>query len=235
MWEEERTKRSLVKWAGDNTADHDKTGNLRRAPTPFPKEMRAMAKKVQSMKDKRVQDVERNSKRKHNRNRNFQDRLEAAEFADQVTSNGGSVSPSGGGEAQPADVISRDSGVISPSDNGQEDTESEMEASPGPATLQVHDTPTLRVNNNNNNNYNYLTPVKAEIVTNELDDGDTDDEVDKIHSKKAGPAAHQPPPYHIAATRSKHAGNFFQIHNSNLQGAHQQNNNEEEHFYENQV
>ena len=28
------------------TADHDKTGNLRRAPTPFPKEMRAMAKKV---------------------------------------------------------------------------------------------------------------------------------------------------------------------------------------------
>ena len=46
VWEEERSKRSLVKWAGDNTADHDKTGNLRRAPTPFPKEMRAMAKKV---------------------------------------------------------------------------------------------------------------------------------------------------------------------------------------------
>ena len=227
MWEEERTKRSLVKWAGDNTADHDKTGNLRRAPTPFPKEMRAMAKKVQSMKEKRVQDVERNSKRKHNRNRNFQDRLEAAEFADQVTSNGGGVSPSG--EGQPADVISRDSGVISPSDNGQEDTESEMEASPAPVSLQVHDTPTLRVNNN------YLTPVKAEIVTNELDDGDSEEEEDKIHSQKAGPTTHQPPPYHIAATRSKHAGNFFQIHNSNLQGAHKQTNNEEEHFYENQV
>ena len=44
-WEEERTKRSLVKWAGEEI-DLDKTGNLRRAPTPFPKEMRAMAKKV---------------------------------------------------------------------------------------------------------------------------------------------------------------------------------------------
>ena len=192
-----------------------------------------MAKKVQNMKEKRVQDVERNSKRKHSRNRNFQDRLEAAEFAGEVTTNGGGVSPSG--EAQSADVISRDSGVISPSDNGQEDTESELEPSPAlPATLQVHDTPTLRVNNNNNN-YNYLTPVKAELVTNELDDGDSEDDDDKFHSKKAGPANHQPPPYHIAATRSKHAGNFFNIHNSNLQAAHQQNNNEEEHFYENQV
>ena len=183
------------------------------------------------MKEKRVQDLERNSKRKHNRSRNFQERLEAAEFAEQITSNG--VSPSGG-EAQPADVISRDSGVISPSDPGQEDTESELEPSPAPGSLQVHDTPTLRANNNNNNNY--LTPVKAEIVTNELDDGDSDDD-EKIRAKKSGSANHQPPPYHIAATRSKHAGNFFNIHHSNLQGAgaQQQNSNEEEHFYENQV
>ena len=186
------------------------------------------------MKEKRVQDVERNSKRKHNRSRNFQDRLEAAEFAEQVRTNG--VSPSGGEAAQPADVISRDSGVISPSENGQEDTESELEPSPGPASLQVHDTPTLRGNNINinNNNNNYLTPVKAEIVTNELDDGTSDDE-DKTLTKKPNSASHQPPPYHIAATRSKHAGNFFNIHHSNLPGAHQQNNNEEEHFYENQV
>ena len=188
-----------------------------------------MVFQVQNMKEKRVQDVERNSKRKHNRNRNFQDRLEASEFAEPVTTNG----VSGSGEVQqPADVISRDSGVISPSDNGQEDTESEVEPSPGPASLQVHDTPTLR---GNNNNYSDLTPVKAEIVTNELDDGDSDDDKDKILSKKPGPTNHQPPPYHIAATRSKHAGNFFNIHNSNLQGAHHQNNNEEEHFYENQV
>ena len=178
------------------------------------------------MKEKRVQDLERNSKRKHNRSRNFQERLEAAEFAEQITSNG--VSPSGG-EAQPADVISRDSGVISPSDPGQEETESELEPSQTPGSLQVHDTPTLRANNNNN----YLTPVKAEIVTNELDDGDSDDD-EKIVAKKLGSANHQPPPYHIAATRSKHAGNFFNIHHSNLQGAQQQNNNEEEHFYENQ-
>ena len=54
VWEEERSKRSLVKWAGDDTLDHDKTGNLRRAPTPFPKEMRAMARKVQAMREKRV-------------------------------------------------------------------------------------------------------------------------------------------------------------------------------------
>lgn len=52
VWEEERSKRSLVKWAGEEQ-DLDKTGNLRRAPTPFPKEMRAMAKKVQNLREKR--------------------------------------------------------------------------------------------------------------------------------------------------------------------------------------
>ena len=45
-WEEERTKRSLVKWAGEELDLDKTTGSLRRAPTPFPKEMRAMAKKV---------------------------------------------------------------------------------------------------------------------------------------------------------------------------------------------
>ena len=30
VWEEERSKRSLVKWAGDESLDLDKTGNLRR-------------------------------------------------------------------------------------------------------------------------------------------------------------------------------------------------------------
>jgi hypothetical protein len=52
-WEEERTKRSLVKWAGEDLAALDRTGQLRRAPTPFPKEMRAMAKRVQGMRDKK--------------------------------------------------------------------------------------------------------------------------------------------------------------------------------------
>ena len=58
VWEEERTRKSLVKWAGEESlspeGDLDKTGSLRRAPTPFPKEMRAMARKVQAMREKRV-------------------------------------------------------------------------------------------------------------------------------------------------------------------------------------
>merc|ERR1719394_1408421 len=52
VWEEERSKRSLVKWAGEEALDLEKTGNLRRAPTPFPKEMRAMAKKAMSLREK---------------------------------------------------------------------------------------------------------------------------------------------------------------------------------------
>ena len=52
VWDEERSKRSLVKWAGEEQ-DLDKTGNLRRAPTPFPKEMRAMAKKIENLRDKK--------------------------------------------------------------------------------------------------------------------------------------------------------------------------------------
>eukprot|EP00090_Calanus_glacialis_P017436 TRINITY_DN2715_c0_g1_i4.p1 TRINITY_DN2715_c0_g1~~TRINITY_DN2715_c0_g1_i4.p1 ORF type:complete len:1218 (-),score=253.04 TRINITY_DN2715_c0_g1_i4:69-3722(-) len=67
VWEEERSKRSLVKWAGEDALDHDKTGNLRRAPTPFPKEMRAMAKKVQSMREKKAAEDDRNSKRRQSR------------------------------------------------------------------------------------------------------------------------------------------------------------------------
>lgn len=88
MWEEERSKRSLVKWAGDESLDLDKTGNLRRweterrclnrlihcqhcfiirAPTPFPKEMRAMAKKVANMKERKAAEEERNNKRRNTR------------------------------------------------------------------------------------------------------------------------------------------------------------------------
>ena len=58
VWEEQRSKRSLVKWAGEEQLQdlHDKTagsGGLRRAPTPFPKEMRAMAKKAENIREKR--------------------------------------------------------------------------------------------------------------------------------------------------------------------------------------
>lgn len=51
-WEEERSKRSLVKWAGEEQ-DLDTTSHLRRAPTPFPKEMRAMAMKAQALREKK--------------------------------------------------------------------------------------------------------------------------------------------------------------------------------------
>ena len=51
---------------GEEALEHDKTGNLRRAPTPFPKEMRAMAKKVQSMREKKAAEDNRNSERKNN-------------------------------------------------------------------------------------------------------------------------------------------------------------------------
>ena len=61
VWEEEHKRKSQVKWAGedqesfvdDPVALDNKAGHkLRREPTPFPKEMRAMAKRVQKMRSK---------------------------------------------------------------------------------------------------------------------------------------------------------------------------------------
>ena len=55
-WEEERSRRSQVKWAGDYQhpdAPPPSQSNLRREPTPFPKEMRAMAKRVQNLRNKK--------------------------------------------------------------------------------------------------------------------------------------------------------------------------------------
>ena len=68
----------------------------------------------------------------------------------------------------------------------------------------------------------FPTPVKAEVVTNELD------EEDEVLRKVSQSQHQQPPPYHIAATRSKHAGNFYPLHQQSV-------NQQEEHFYENQV
>ena len=61
VWEEERMKKRHVKWAGeendsnvdasvDDDEDGKSGGQLRREPTPFPKEMRAMAKRVQKLR-----------------------------------------------------------------------------------------------------------------------------------------------------------------------------------------
>ena len=61
-WEEERLKRSHVRWAGEqqqqqqpavrgtSNSGREDQGPLRREPTPFPKEMRAMAKRMQNLR-----------------------------------------------------------------------------------------------------------------------------------------------------------------------------------------
>ena len=63
-WEEERSKRLQIKWAGDSmnpaessTITNNQSSSLRREPTPFPKEMRAMAKRVQNLRNKKVSEV----------------------------------------------------------------------------------------------------------------------------------------------------------------------------------
>ena len=54
-WEEERAKRSQVKFGDQDVKGKDPNvgQSLRREPTPFPKEMRAMAKRVQNMRNKK--------------------------------------------------------------------------------------------------------------------------------------------------------------------------------------
>ena len=135
-----------------------------------------------------------------------------------------------------SDKVSRDSGVmVSPStdtgleteDTEVEDQDREVESDNNKAggALQVHDTPT--------HNNNYLAPVKAELVTNELDE---EEEGERLGSRKQ--QQHKPPPYHIAATKSKQAGNFYNIHHNQHQSpalqTSQQQSGAEEHFYENQ-
>ncbi len=59
VWEEARSRNRLVRWAGEDEdrggggvhPQHQRDLKLRREPTPFPKEMRAMAKRVQSMRN----------------------------------------------------------------------------------------------------------------------------------------------------------------------------------------
>ena len=134
-------------------------------------------------------------------------------------------------EGQVSDKVSRDSGVISPSDTGLETEDTEAEdpgceeerGSKTGAPLQVHDTPTLVHNNN------YLAPVKAELVTNELEE---EEGSERLGARKL--LQHKPPPYHIAATKSKQAGNFYNIRNQPQQSRSPEPCQEEEHFYENQ-
>ena len=57
-WEEERARKSQIKWAGDQKdtdRSNDKDTSLRREPTPFPKEMRAMAKRAKKLREQQQQ------------------------------------------------------------------------------------------------------------------------------------------------------------------------------------
>ena len=164
-----------MKWAGEETLDHDKTGNLRRAPTPFPKEMRAMAKKVLHMKEKRALEEERNNKRRTNREfrqRGVGKSVGVDEY-DKVHKHGVMTADHDVVDADraAADKVSRDSGVISPSDTALNDSDNDDHLDNDETitnnNLMVHDTPTVVSNNANNNNY--LAPVKAEIVTNDVE------------------------------------------------------------------
>merc|ERR1719483_219259 len=87
VWEEERSKRSLVKWSNEEALDHDKTGSLKRAPTPFPKEMRDMAKKAQSMREKKAADEDRNVKKRQSREYRGRSSRQRNKVADQYAEN----------------------------------------------------------------------------------------------------------------------------------------------------
>ena len=134
--------------------------------------------------------------------------------------------------------VSRDSGIVSPSDHSSASTDhptdtnnqneynqkpfnktgAEQHQGPPPPNHRqepLHGGSDLtRVSNPP------PPPVKAELVTNELDDDG---------------GAVKPPPYHIAAARSKHAGEFSQMARPPQPNPPPARLATEEHFYENQV
>ena len=137
--------------------------------------------------------------------------------------------------------VSRDSGVVSPSDISSIAAETATEPIPTaseynpkpyfPAKLEQNAVPAQNSHPNLNlgdpdphlaSRMSRPLPVKAELVTNELDD---------VNDGSA-----RPPPYHIAAARSKHAGEFSQIMRvQHLTPSAIKGGAVEEHFYENQV
>ena len=186
VWEEERTKRSLVKWAGEESLDRERSAagpGLRRAPTPFPKEMRAMAKKVASMKEqRRVEEEAGAGRRRGPRHRHGRPRQQADPPADPAAA----VGPVQAQATSP---------VPAPVDEQVGDTVEPV------TVLRVSDTATAPP-----------APVPAQLVTCELD---------RPEESRVGP-----PPYHIAASRSRHAAAFPPARLSQPAA-------EPEHFYEN--
>ena len=324
VWEEERLKKSLVKWREGGADIGDKEGvrfdanypnddmgsgkGLRREPTPFPKEMRAMAKRAQNLRSKGVQGGSTNSsveeqatdaiqRKKNKEHRPRMVRKETEEDVRdgnnvpqaRVAQDGQNIpqqqqSPNGHmmgnniqikeakvtkANASPVlserhilsvyqdektakeelelsqfeelerailsnnfnkrnssdinnmnagnnrylstrmspDKNSKDSGVITPSDAG---TNSGSRTSPeqdppsisGMSRNPSDPLPQAPVTNhsNRNNPGEMVMPVKAEIVTTELNDPH------QTNQEKV------PPPYHIAASMSKHASDFKSIH-----------------------
>ena len=112
------------------------------------------------------------------------------------------------------DKVSRDSGVFSPSDAASMATES-SDNTDFTAT-KIVDQPVNGIKcdaqSSGGRSVMMTPPVKAELVTNELD-----------HENHDGM---KPPPYHIAAAKSKYVTDFVQ-----KTASYQ----EEQHFYENQV
>ena len=215
-WEEERSRRSQVKWAGDYQVPDalpPSQSSLRREPTPFPKEMRAMAKRVQNLRNKKVSDtpaddLQQKKKRRVSLEITNPELINALE----KEANELSVSDVPSMEVKEAKVLNMPHEVGPPPSEDKElehfeEMEKAMMASNESPDKTSRDSgvsdgslPDQEVNHNvtasqtGNGNSRHpcdplpQAPVKAEVVTNELDQ--------------------QPPPYHIAAQMSRHPNGF---------------------------
>ena len=195
VWEEERSRKSTVKWREESPDEEGFGGKgLRREPTPFPKEMRALAKRAQTVRSKAPADVvqrKRNGVRRRESDEEveireakvtkptvtdqqllslFQEEKKAKEEIELQTFEDLERTLQTTEEEGAPDKHSRDSGVMTPSEGSRTSPEHSDTRNPCDPL-----------------------PPEPEIKTNE---------VDKV----------KPPPYHIAASMSKHANNFQAIH-----------------------
>ena len=296
VWEEERSKRSLVKWAGEEALDLEKTGSLRRAPTPFPKEMRAMAKKAMSLREKsRAEEAAKEGRGRRNRGGEHRGRGSRQRERGQEVGREGEATPAQGSQedakaaATPTpvnvwapesrrspDKVSRDSGVTSPSEGGSVTTDTSEQAHDSldsqtttTHVLSVHSTPASGLTvqaapvqagagrrpsdplPHAPATPRHQPPVKAELVTTELDDEPTGirhQVTNVLTLQDLKQNAQVPPPYHIAAARSKQLGNFNPMRQRPIseedeeqrkrkeeeEEKRKRREEEEEHYYENQ-
>jgi Leucine-rich repeat (LRR) protein len=291
VWEEERQKRSHVKWAGDrrdqdgvdnrqlngsggkhDEEDDGSSGQLRREPTPFPKEMRAMAKRMQNLRQSgkeagapaqsstamdnqrkksrsgrerspslnnasesegeaggagidlgiRIREAkvskphaspvlsERHLMSVYREEKTIKEQMELKQFEELersliISSPKTDLSAANYQRQQQhplhnqpemrrsPDKTSRDSGVITPSDGSVTSPENEQSLPPPPPL------PPPQGRKPSDPLPQAPPPVRPEIATNEL-------EPDQ--------APKRPPPYHIAAALSKHAGDFNAVQNT---------------------